>query len=145
MEIIKAELIHGEQIGDIEQKYIECPWSREQIFDAINGENYEYFVAIDGKERNEVVGYAGIEWCLDEGNICNIAVKSEYRRRGVATALINEIISGAKVKGVKTLYLEVNEFNESAIKVYEKLGFTTYNLRKNYYRGASAICMKKEI
>ena len=142
---IKATSDHAKRISEIEREYIECPWTQTQIDEALGSENYDYFVAVDETNEGEVVGYIGIEYCLDEGNICNIAVKDEYRRRGIATALLNQTETYAKTKGIATLYLEVNEFNEGAIKAYEKFGFTTYNIRKNYYKGASAVCMSKKI
>lgn len=143
MEIIKANLAHAPSIAKIESEYIECPWSQSQIFDAIEQATCEYLLCIN--DRGEVVAYLGVQWCLDEGDICNIAVVKEFRRQGYATAMLEELAKIATEKGVKTLYLEVNENNAPAIKTYEKFGFSVYNTRKNYYKGASALCMKIDL
>ena len=59
--------------------------------------------------------------------------------------MLEELAKIATEKGVKTLFLEVNENNAPAIKTYEKFGFSVYNTRKNYYKGASALCMKMDL
>ena len=142
MTIIKATMDYASSIALIESESIEVPWTEKQILNAINNENYDFLVAL---EDGKVVGYVGIEWCLDEGNICNIAVKSEYRGRKIGENLVSNIIALAKVNGAKTLFLEVNEHNIVAKNLYEKFDFLIYNIRKNYYKGANALCMKKQL
>ena len=139
-EILKTDV---PVIARFEQKYIECPWSQSQIFDAIEQATCEYLLCLG--DNGEVVAYLGVQWCLDEADICNIAVVKECRRQGYATAMLEKLTKIARDKGVKTLFLEVNENNAPAIKTYEKFGFSVYNTRKNYYKGASALCMKMDL
>lgn len=70
---------------------------------------------------------------LDEADIMNIAVKIDYRRQGIATLLINHILNFCKEKNIKTIHLEVNEENFSAISLYQKFGFKKCGRRKQYY------------
>ena len=90
----------------------------------------ESLAAVDG---DTLVGYIGVQTVLDEGYINNVAVRPEYRRRGIAAALISLLAERAQAIGLAFMTLEVRESNVPAIALYEKLGFTTVGKRKNYY------------
>jgi ribosomal protein S18 acetylase RimI-like enzyme len=47
-----------------------------------------------------------------------------HRRRGVASLLVNEVISWARLRGARTLLLMVTSSNDPAISFYQRLGFT---------------------
>ena len=70
---------------------------------------------------------------LSEGDIANVATSPEHRRRGVAAALMSNIVDFANKKGIVHLMLEVRASNAGAIALYEKFGFTKVAVRKNYY------------
>ena len=70
-------------------------------------------------------------------DIMNIAVKEDYRRQGIATLLLNHILSLCKQKNLKAINLEVNEENFSAISLYQKFGFKECGRRKQYYDNKS--------
>jgi ribosomal-protein-alanine N-acetyltransferase len=79
-------------------------------------------------ENNEILGYCAFS---DEGEIIHIksiAVHPNYRNKGIAKALIKEVI---KLK--KDIYLEVRVSNEIAIKLYENLGFKKIKTIKKFY------------
>lgn len=129
-------------IAQIEQEYIECAWTSEQISAALKDERYLYLSAW---QDDAIVGYIGAEFCLDECSVTNIAVKENYRRLGIGRALASELVCHAMVRGAHTVYLEVNETNAAAISLYDELGFTQYHRRPNYYDGAAALMLKKEL
>ena len=89
-----------------------------------------YFVA---KHNNEVVGYICVSYVLDEAELTRIAVKTSYRRNGIATLLIESSKEFLAQNGCKTLILEVRSSNLSAQALYHSMGFDTYAVRKNYY------------
>jgi ribosomal protein S18 acetylase RimI-like enzyme len=62
-----------------------------------------------------------------------IGVKPEFRRIGIAKALIARLESWASARGAIAMMLEVDVSNENAIALYAKLGYETLNIRKNYY------------
>ncbi len=130
------------EIAQIERDYIECAWTSEQISAVLKDERYLYLAA---ENDNAVVGYIGAEFCLDECSVTNIAVKENYRRLGIGKALVGELLRIAKLRGAKIVYLEVNETNDAAIALYERLGFALYHRRPRYYDGAAALMMKKEL
>jgi ribosomal protein S18 acetylase RimI-like enzyme len=61
----------------------------------------------------------------DEYLVSHVAVAPEYRRRGIATALLQKAEEEAKQKGYNKLVLEVETDNTGAIRTYEKFGFNT--------------------
>ena len=141
MQITKCTEKDACAIAQMEIAYIECPWSEKTISESIQNPLYSFFKA----EEDGFMGYIGVEYCLDEGNICNVAVDEHYRRRGVASALLYALEKDAKERGVTKLFLEVNEKNIGAIALYKKLGFTQISARKNYYGKESALILRKEI
>ena len=84
------------------------------------------------EEDGAVLGYAVLSAVLDEGNLDNIAVAPEYRRRGVADALLGAL-TGFGRECLALLTLEVRASNAPAIALYEKHGFAAVGRRKNYY------------
>ena len=105
-------------------------WNIDILKDELKSQNSEFVCA---KIENKVVGFAGIKIVLDTADIMNIAVKEDYRRQGIATLLLNNILDICNEKNIKTINLEVNEENFSAIRLYQKFGFKENGRRKKYY------------
>ena len=129
-------------IAQMEAKYIECPWSESVLLDSFEQSEY---VFIKAEEDGVLVGYGSVQIVFDEGNINNIAVDENFRNRGIASGILNNIIDICKQRGVTTLFLEVNERNEGAIALYKKFGFEQIAVRKNYYKSGNAIIMSLKI
>jgi len=81
------------------------------------------------------------------GHIISIAVLPEYRRAGIATALMEKAMEALKnVYGCSEIFLEVRVSNTPAINLYEKLGFIKIERIKNYYLdGEDAYLMAREL
>lgn len=84
---------------------------------------------------------------VKQGHIVSIAVLPEYRRRGIATALMVSAMDSMKNRyGAAEAYLEVRVSNEPAIRLYEKLGFKKVRILKRYYLdGEDAYLMAREL
>ena len=93
------------------------PWSEASFLQMIEKEDTAYFVA---QEDGRLLGGCGLLFIAGEGNITNVVVVPEARRRGVAT-------------GLSAYTLEVRVSNEAAISLYEKLGFVSEGIRPNFY------------
>lgn len=103
--------------------------------------NYKFFVA---KASREVVGFVLLLMVDEKTEIIKIATKQEYKRMGVARALLNAVEGYSKKLGHTGMMLEVNENNEPAIKLYESFGFKEIHRRKKYYGNlGDAIIMVK--
>ncbi len=105
-------------------------WTEQGIAEALSRNGHYFAVFIDGKPA----GHGGFTSVLDEGDITNIAVRQDYRRQGIASSILESMIAEAKKLELSFLTLEVRKFNLSAIKLYEKFGFTVRGERKNFYR-----------
>ena len=125
---MKAE--HVPQVAQLEKMCFADPWSEMSIESELRSIWSYWLVAL---EEDRVVGYVGSQSSIDEADIMNVAVQPDFRRRGVAEALIIRLVSDLKVRGIHALLLEVRVSNTPAITLYEKLGFCQVGRRKNYY------------
>ena len=128
----------------LEKECFSCPWSEESFFECLGNERF-YFVGLF--ENDELVGYGGLTTVLDEGDVANIAVRSDKRGQGLGKTLLNALCDEAEKRGVVYLHLEVRESNASARHLYESFGFTVDGLRKNYYTKPqeNAVLMTKKL
>lgn len=92
---------------------------------------------------NTIVGFAGIKIILDEAELMNIVVNKASRHSGIGTLLLNKLLEICKEKNLDSIFLEVNEKNLNAQKLYKNFGFETLSIRKNYYNSDNGIVMKK--
>lgn len=119
-----------EQVAEIEKSIFSIPWSKKSFEESLKNENTVYVVAC---KDEEIVAYCGIYISLEVGDISNVAVKTEYRRKNVAEKMLLYLLYLSKQKGVMDVTLEVRETNVAAIKLYEKMGFDEAGIRKNFY------------
>lgn len=81
-----------------------------------------------------------------KGHIISIAVLKEHRRRGIAYQLMESVTDALRMKNIQEIFLEVRESNQSAINLYQKLGYQQIKISKRYYHdGESAIIMARKI
>ena len=119
----------ADDIEIIEKQCFSTPWSKKAIL-----ESYSHGTRfILAKVGSKTVGYMGISTVLDEGYITNIAVLPEFRKRGIASAILDFCVDFSKQNKLSFITLEVRESNENAIKLYEKFGFVKEGTRKNFY------------
>ena len=117
-------------------------WTYQILKEELESENSSYLVA---RMNNEIVGFAGIKVVLDEADIMNIVIKKNYRNQGIGTLLLESLISLAKRLNLNSLSLEVSEKNLPAIHLYQKFGFESLGVRKNYYQDKNGIIMTKKL
>ena len=130
--ILREMLIDDlEQVMEIERELFHVPWTREGFFTFLTREDAMFLVV---EEKEQILGYCGLLMVLDEGDITNVAVRPDYRKQGIADAILTAVFSEAQKRGARTIYLEVRESNVPAQKLYEKHGFVSCGIRKNFYR-----------
>ncbi|MGM9898963.1 MAG: ribosomal protein S18-alanine N-acetyltransferase [Bacilli bacterium] len=94
---------------------------------------------------NQVIGYIGGYFYLEDGEILNFLIDKSKQHQGYGTILFESILQEARKKGIKKVTLEVRESNSNAISFYTKFGFSKISIRKHYYQnGDNAIVMIKE-
>ena len=91
---------------------------------------------------NAVVGYVVISYKEEEAKIMSVAVKKEFRRKGIGQMLLKDVIRRARNKGIRRITLEVRVSNKIAQQLYKKLGFEVAGVLEAYYSdGESAYLM----
>lgn len=128
---MKIEIMQKKHISAVAEIAVQSlveAWSEDAFEKEIKTPSATVFVALLG---DEVIGFGGVQTVLDEAYITNIAVKKEFRRKGAGKALLNAIINNCANCSFVTL--EVRVSNSAAIKLYEKSGFVSQGIRKNFY------------
>lgn len=102
-------------------------------------------VFCQAKDNGKCIGYAGFWNVSGEGDITNVAVLPEYRKNGIGSMLISEMIKTAVTLKLELLTLEVRKSNIAAQGLYKKYGFDIIGERKRYYsdNGEDAWIMTK--
>ena len=121
---------HIPQIAALERANFSRPWSESLLRDLL-GSQHSHMLTAEGPVGT-VLGYAGLTAVAGEGYIDNIAVAEQYRRQGIARAMLEEFIRRGQGK-LDFLTLEVRASNAPAIALYEKLGFELAGRRRRYY------------
>ena len=121
------------------------PWSSGQYREEISAPTRRFIVALD--EGLSVIGYAGVFAPGGaEADILTVGVISKYRGQGIARELMAGITKWAIDQGSIAMMLEVKTDNAAAIGLYESLGYSKLNIRKDYFgSGLDALVMRKEL
>jgi len=126
----------------------------DYFFESILRELPESFIVAE--LYNKVVGYimCKIEFgfsnfrklgFVKKGHVVSVAVLNEHRNQGLGKALMLEGINGVIARKTDEIYLEVRVSNESAVRMYERLGFQIKSRLRAYYRdGEDAYLMALE-
>ena len=116
----------------IEEASFTNPWTRAMYLAELENTGVSYcFLARN--EEGRAVGFCSFWRVLDELHINNIAVLPEFRRAGVATALLTYVLEQGAILGARRATLEVRRSNEAARLLYEHFGFTVAGVRRDYY------------
>lgn len=114
----------------IEEETFSDPWSEESFFKEATEKDHIYLVV---ENSGDLIAYCGMWNIAGEGYITNVCVKKEKRRQGIGKLMLEALLEEAKLCKVEAVTLEVRESNESAIKLYEQLGFKSVGKRKDFY------------
>jgi ribosomal-protein-alanine N-acetyltransferase len=122
------------------------PWSTAQFKEEFAGIPKTRFMSV-AEDGNTIVGYCGVFVPAPgiEADILTVAVLPDYRRQGIAKEFMRQIEAYAIEREASAMMLEVEISNESAIKLYESLGYMKISVRMDYYGpGKDAHVMRKE-
>jgi ribosomal-protein-alanine N-acetyltransferase len=95
-------------------------------------ESRHYVVAADD---GDIVGYAGLVTSGGDADVQTLAVSPRAQGRGLARALLGDLLEAAARRGCHDVLLEVRADNDRAIALYERAGFERIAVRRGYYRG----------
>ena len=118
------------EIAEIEKDCFSSPWSEGSVLSEIQSRESVFLVA---KKQKNIVGYISAKIISGEIYINNLAVKKECRNKGIATALLDTMISYAENEDCSFITLEVRVSNSAARGLYENFGFRFLGERKDFY------------
>ena len=120
-----------ETVVGIESRAFTSPWQADTFLNLIGRPGSELWVM-----EHPVAGilaYA-VLWCiLDQAELANIAVRSDFRGQGYASRMLERVLQIARDRQVESIYLEVRASNKRAVELYERFGFSRVGVRKTYY------------
>jgi len=119
-----------DQVCVLEEEAFSMPWHRESFLKMILNKDACYLV---GLMEEEVVASCGLRNIVGDGEITNVVTKSSARGRGIGERMLLKLLEEGTAMGVEAFTLEVRKSNDAAIHLYEKLGFVTEGVRKNFY------------
>jgi ribosomal-protein-alanine N-acetyltransferase len=144
LNIRRMRLADLARVMEIELQSFTMPWSEATFRGLLRRSDADLFVA---EEKTVVVGYS-VFWCvLDQGELGNVSVAPGWRRRGIGEALVRAVLTHARDRGVREIFLEVRVSNMGAQKLYERYGFQQVGRRRNYYTEPveDALVMRREL
>ncbi len=98
----------------------------------------------------KIIGFAVSRLAADEAEILSVAIDPAHRGRGLSRNLLLTHLGHLAGRGVQKVFLEVEENNEPARRLYEHTGFTVIGRRERYYRQAdgehlNALLMRRDL
>jgi len=130
LRLVALDESHLGDLVRIERVSNGAPWSEQAFRNELGHAHGLFRVALlDGKP----VGYAGAWLLVDEAHVTTVAVDPEFRQRGIARRLMEELLREAARRGMTCCTLEVRAGNVAALALYESMAFVRAALRKGYY------------
>ncbi len=125
----------------IESASFPRPWTRDNFLDELHSPHSFPLVALDSS--NNLIGYICPMLVVDEGHILDVAVRDDYRGKGVGRLLVERVLVDCCSAGAEFVSLEVRTSNCAAIALYARMGFVETGRRKRYYEnGEDALMME---
>lgn len=130
-------MIRSMTVGDLDQVMLlelacfSVPWTKEAFESELVKNQLAHYIVIE--EGNEIIGYGGVWYIIDEGHITNVAIHPAHRNKGLGKKLVQGMKNAATHHGINHMTLEVRKSNVAAITLYERMGFEVAGVRPKYY------------
>lgn len=119
-------------VSELDRLSFSLPWTERSFhFEVTDNPNSRCWVA---ESDGRIVG-ALVAWLLvDELHIATLATHPDFRRRGIAQALLAHVLKLAAQEGALSSFLEVRASNAAAQALYRKFGYEEVGRRPRYYK-----------
>jgi [ribosomal protein S18]-alanine N-acetyltransferase len=122
------------EVVEIEEQSGLSRWGWAAYYAELQGGNRDLMlIAKPSGASGPIAGYIVARETAGELHINNVAVRAEYRRRGIGAALLNRVLDEARSRKANAAFLEVRSANHAAQTLYEKCGFKAIARRVDYY------------
>jgi len=127
------------EVVEIEEQSALSHWGWAAYYAELQGMNRSLMLVAsvsnqaDTAKKARIAGYIVARLSAGELHINNVAVRSDFRQRGIGSALLNRILSEGARLNAKVAFLELRAGNSIAQALYEKCGFFLVGKRRSYY------------
>lgn len=126
------------EVVEIEEQSGLSRWGWAAYYAELQGGNRDLMLiakpaSTSALESDRIAGYIVARETAGELHINNVAVRAEFRRRGIGETLLNRVIEEARRRKANAAFLEVRSANHAAQALYAKSGFRAIARRANYY------------
>ena len=131
VELRRLEQRDLDTVEEIERASYPTPWSRSMFAAELRKPSS---IALGAYlDEGRLVGYAFVSRYVDAWHVMNVAVSPAFRRRGIASTLLQRLFEVTASDPRRGYTLEVRVSNAEAIRLYERLGFESRGIRRGYY------------
>ena len=134
MKAVRMTEAHLADAAQLERLCFGEPWSENALRLLLGADACGFAVC---SEDGRAVAYGGMLIVPDEGQVTNVAVRPDFRRRGLGALIVEAFIREARERGLEQISLEVRASNEAAIGLYRRFGFYAAGMRRRFYRNPS--------
>jgi ribosomal-protein-alanine N-acetyltransferase len=132
--LARASLAHAAVLTELHARCFEDVWSRQSMEEVLGMAGAFAFIATPAAAPSAPIGFSLGRVAVDEAELITLCTLPEWRRRGIAQALLTESERAALAGGAQRMFLEVAETNQAAQALYLARGFTAVGRRPDYYQ-----------
>lgn len=148
LHIEPARIGDAEALARLHRQGFYRGWPKDELAGFLAEATTPAYIACDARRR--IAGFAMIRIVRDEAELLTLAVDGKWRGKKVGTALLRAIFADLLLSPVKRLFLEVDEHNAPALRLYGREGFRQVGSRRGYYpkadgSAATALVMARDL
>lgn len=122
------------EVEALQRRSFTNAWGAEALRWELNHTDVARLYLMRAEPGGTLVAYCACWMIFDELHINSLAVDGPWRRRGLATRLLDGVFRDVTGAGARSATLEVRQSNEAARRLYEQLGFKVEGIRRDYYQ-----------
>jgi [ribosomal protein S18]-alanine N-acetyltransferase len=124
-----------DQVVELDRRSFPLPWSLSSYrYEIMHSKISRCWVVEANQTHSPIIAAVMVFYhIVDEVHIATIAVDEHFRRSGIASSLIDELLGYSRLHKAQRVFLEVRQSNLAAQALYLKHGFVFNGIRKGYY------------
>lgn len=131
-EILPISTAQSNSVADLHTKLFHRGWGAGECHSLIIQESVFGYYCRFAKKDN-INGFVLLRVAADEAEVLSIGTEQSAQNSGVGWRMMQAAIGEAEKRGAEKIFLEVDESNLPALKLYRKIGFDTVGNRNAYY------------